>query len=120
MTGLYLIGLAVLALAAPKAAERFLATLASTPVAHVVELSLRLTVGVALLLYAPRMLFPTVFVGFGWVLVATTLSLLLMPWQWHRRFAQWSVPQASRHLLLFAAGSFIGGVILLFATTRGP
>jgi len=120
LAGLYLIGLALLALAAPRAAERFLATLASTAVAHVVELVLRLTVGVALLLYAPRMLFPTVFTAFGWVLVASTLGMLLMPWQWHRRFARWSVPRAVRHLPLFALGSLGGGVLLLLAVARGP
>jgi len=120
LAGLYLVGLAVLALAAPRAAERFLAMHASTAVAHVVELLLRLTVGVALLLYAPRMSFPTVFTAFGWVLVATTLGLLLMPWQLHRRFARWSVPRAVRHLPLLAVGSLGGGVVLLLAVARGP
>ena len=120
LAALYLLVLAVLMLVAPRAVERFLARHASTAVAHVVELVLRLTVGVALLLYAPRMLFAAAFTAVGWVLVASSLVLLLLPWQWHRRFARWSVPRAEQHLPLLAMGAMGAGIVLLFAVVRGP
>jgi hypothetical protein len=119
LAGLYLIALAGVALIAPRSAEGFLTRLATTPFAHFAELSLRLTVGAALILFAPRMLLPEVFSIFGWVLVVTTLGMLVVPWRWHHRFARWSVPHAARHLTLFAVGSFLGGFLLLIAVLLG-
>ena len=120
VAALYLLGLAVLAVAAPKVAARFLASHASTAVAHVVELALRLTVGGALLVYAPRMLFSEGFTIVAWVLITSSLVLLLLPWQWHQRFARSSVPQAVQHLPLLALGAVGAGIALLLAVFRGP
>lgn len=113
LTGFYLIGLAGLLLVSPARGKRFLGGFASSAFTHYFELIIRLIAGVAILLYAPQMLFPDFFVILGWVLVMTTVGLFAVPWQWHRRFAQWGVPHATRHLKLIAIASFvIGGFIL--------
>jgi hypothetical protein len=52
---------------------------------------------------------------FGWVLVGTTLILAFVPWQLHHRFAEWSVPMATRRLPLLGIASIVGGVLLLAA-----
>jgi len=113
LTGLYLIGLALVFLLSPARATRFLGGFASSAFTHYLELVLRLIAGVAVLLYAPQMLFSGFFVIFGWILVVTTVGLFAVPWQWHQRFAQWGVPYATRNLKLVAGVSFVfGGFVL--------
>ena len=55
LAGLYFVGLAAAALAAPARAADFLQGFASSASAHYVELALRLAVGCAFILRAPRM-----------------------------------------------------------------
>lgn len=113
LTGFYLIGLALVVLLSPARATRFLGGFASSAFTHYLELVLRLIAGVAVLLYAPQMLFSSFFVIFGWILVVTTVGLFAVPWQWHQRFAQRGVPYATRNLKLVAGASFVfGGFVL--------
>jgi hypothetical protein len=119
LAGLYLVCLAAVAVIAPRSAERFLTRLGNTPFAHFAELSLRLIVGLALVRYAPNMLLSKVFSTFGWVIIVTTVAMLLLPWRWHQRFAKWSVPQATRHLTWFAIGSLLGGLGIVIAVLFG-
>ncbi len=74
LTGLYLIGFALIMLLSPARAKRFLGGFASSAFTHYLELGLRLIAGVAILLYAPQMLFSNFFVIFGWILVVTTVG----------------------------------------------
>ena len=119
LTGLYLIGFAVGLLLSPARAKGFLGGFASSAFTHYLELVLRLIAGVAILLYAPRMLFPNFFVIFGWILVVTTVGLLAVPWQWHQRFAQWGVPYATRNLKLVAGASFVFGGFVIASLILG-
>jgi hypothetical protein len=119
LTGLYLIGLAVGLFLSPARAARFLAGFASSALTHYLELVLRLTAGGAILLCAPQMLFSDFFVIFGWILVATTVGLFAVPWQWHRRFAQWGVPYATRNLKPVAGASFVFGGFVLASVILG-
>jgi len=119
MTGLYLVGLAVVLLLSPARATRFLSGFASSAFTHRLELVLRLIVGGAILLYAPQMLFSGIFVVFGWVLVVTTIGLFAVPWQWHRRFAQRAVPYATRNSRLVAVASFVFGGFVLASLILG-
>lgn len=80
---------------------------------------LRLIAGVAILLYAPHMLFSNFFVIFGWILVVTTVGLFAVPWQWHQRFAQWGVPYATRNLRLVVGASFVFGGFVIAAVIFG-
>ena len=119
LTGLYLVVLGVAAFVAPDVAARFLLGHAGSAAAHYAELLVRLIVGGALLLTADSMQFPAVFSAIGWVLVATTAGLVLIPWHWHRRFAQRFVPQAVRHLKLVGAASLVFGGSVLCALQFG-
>jgi hypothetical protein len=120
LAGLYLVALAAVALVSPQRAKRFLLSFASSASAHFLELSARLVVGAALVLNAPRMKWAGLFAVFGWVIVVTTIGLLAVPWRWHRRFATWSVPYATRNMWLFAVGSLTAGVLVLLAVACGP
>lgn len=120
LAGVYLVALAAVALVSPERAKRFLASFAGSAPAHFLELFVRLVVGAALVLYAPHMKFAGLFAVSGWVIVVTTIGLLAVPWRWHRRFATWSVPHATRNMWLFALGSLAVGVFVLLSVVLGP
>lgn len=119
VTGLYFCALAAASLLVPAKASRFLLGFASSPRVHYIELSVRLLVGAALLIYAPRMFAPGVFSLFGWLLVITTVCLLLLPWRWHHRFAQQAVPRAISHIKVIGISSLVLGGLILAAVVRG-
>ena len=120
LAGLYLIGLATIAFVSPQRAKVFLASMASSAFAHYLELSVRFVIGAAFVMYAPQMKLANVFLLLGWVIIATTIGLLAVPWRLHHRFASWSVPQATRNMPLFALGSLAGGVFVLLCMLLGP
>ncbi len=118
--GVYCIALAVLSMWRPHPSARFLLGFASSPLKHYAELALRLIVGGAFVLQAPRMALPQLFGIFGWVLLVTTALLLLIPWRWHRAIASRAVPLVIPHMRLFGMASlFLGGAIL-WALMAGP
>jgi len=118
--GLFLVGLGGAALLAPSRASGFLLAFAGSPAKHYAELTVRLVVGGAFVLAAPHAAFSAGFSLFGCVLLGTTAALLLVPWRWHRRFAQRAVPQALRFLPLVGAASLVLGALVLWAVWRGP
>lgn len=116
-SGLYLVGLAAALVTVPSRAERFLEAFASSVRTHYAEQALRLSAGVAFMVHGPRMRFPELFTAFGWILTLTSGMLLLVPWRWHRRYAEWAVPLAIRHRALFALGAASLGVLVLYAAS---
>lgn len=119
LAAVYLLALGAASLAVPAQASRFLLRFATTRTAHFTELLLRIVVGAALVVAAPRLLFPDAFDLFGWVLIVTTTCLVLIPWQWHRRFAQHAVPRAVRYIGLVGVVSLAFGGFVLVAVLRG-
>lgn len=119
LAGVYLFALGLASLLVPERASQFLLGFASSLTVHLIELFLRFVVGAALVLYAPRMFLSGVFSLFGWVLLVTTVCLLLIPWRWHRRFAQQAVPRATRHIALVGLASLAIGGFILAAVARG-
>lgn len=115
---LYLAGLGVAMLARPASASRFLMGHASSAPLHYLEVCARIGVGLAFLQNAPEMLLPGLFRILGWVLVGTSAMLLLVPWHWHRRVAERSVPQALRFTPLLGVVSFLMGTAVLLAALR--
>ena len=119
LIALYFIALGTASLIAPTFAKRFLLGFAESALVHYIELLVRLVVGVAFLINAPRMLFADGFNVFGWLLVVTSAALLLVPWQWHHRIASKSVPQALRYLTFIGLCSLAFGGFIIVATARG-
>jgi hypothetical protein len=119
LTGFYLIGLAIMSLVVPAQASSFLLGFAGSAFTHYLELLLRMIVGGAFLQCAPDLLFPDIFALFGWVLIATTACLFVVPWQSHRRFAQRAVPHAIRQLKLVAVASLLFGGFVLASVIGG-
>jgi hypothetical protein len=119
LTGLFLLGLGATALLAPAHARRFLLGFAGTPGKHCLELALRVAIGAAFVLAAPRLPMAGGFTGFGWVLIGTSLALAFVPWRWHNAFAQRNVPQALRFLPLLGVVSVGVGLGVLWAVGSG-
>lgn len=119
LAGLYLAALGVAALLAPARAGRFLLGFADSAPKHYLELALRLAVGGAMLVHAPRSVHPGAFEVAGWGLVGTTAVLSLLPWRWHHRFARAAVPRAMRRLPLVGLASLLLGALVLAAVAAG-
>lgn len=119
VAGFYLVVLGGAAFVAPSLARRFLLGFAATPTRHYAEMAARLCLGAAFVIAAPALAFSGPFRLFGWVLLATTLVLVLVPWRWHDRFARRVVPEALRFLPLLAVCSASLGALVLWAAWRG-
>ncbi len=120
IVGVYFVVLGVAALFAPEMAKRFLLGFANSPRKHYGEMLARLIIGGAFLILAPRLPFSALFSVFAWLLIVTTACLLLVPWQWHQRFAQRTVPQAIRHITLIGLCALLLGGSILVAIVHGP
>ena len=114
----FLISLAVVIVARPSAAERFLMSFASSAPAHYTEQALRLLVGWAIVNCAGSMWYPNLFSVFGWLVVVTTIGLLLIPWQWHHKLATLVMPSVIRRMRLFALGAAGLGAFVLYSLSR--
>jgi hypothetical protein len=112
--GLFLIGLSCIVVAKPALAERFFMSFASSARAHYIEQVLRLLLGASLVVLAPAMWQASIFRVIGWAIVIGAVGLMLMPWRWHHRFAQWVLPTVVRHMRLYAVGLFAFGVLLVY------
>jgi hypothetical protein len=120
VAGAYLAALGVGALVVPARAARFLLGFASTQSLHFVEILSRVLVGASLIVAAPSLSPAQPFVLLGWLLIGTSTLMLLVPWQWHRRFAISTVPVVSRYIGVVGVASLVGGVLVLVAVFRGP
>ena len=116
--GLCLIGMAVVIAIKPVLAERFLKSFASSARAHYTEQAARLIAGAAIVVFAPSMWYSELFKYFGWLIIVTSVGLLLIPWQWHQRFGKWAIPLVIRHLKLYALGTSALGALILCGVSR--
>jgi hypothetical protein len=119
MAGLCLMVLAVVALARPLLARRFLLGFAQTASAHYTEMAARVLVGVALVIASPRMLFSQAFFWFGVALVVSSALLLCLPWTWHRSMGERVLPRLVRFLAIVGTVSLLLGGLLVAATVVG-
>lgn len=115
---LFLLALGGFSLLAPAKAKAFLLGFAKSAFTHYLEMVLRLAVGGSIVYQAPYLNYSTAFTIFGWMMVGTTAILILLPWKWHRRFAEKSVPQALKYLPVVGIVSLVLGAILLISLLR--
>ena len=116
LTGAFLLALGAATFVTPQRAAAFLGGFARSARAHYLELLVRMLVGAAFVVGAVETKFATLLHGFGWVVLATTCALLVLPWRWHSRFAAWSVPLAVRRLPLLGGISMVAGGFVMYAS----
>lgn len=119
VSGIWLIGLALIAFVKPEVVKGFFGKFASSAFAHFLEMFVRLVVGAAFVIYASQMKFPVVFTAFGWLLIATTAVLLFVPWRLHRRFADKSLPIVHKWMTGFGVVSLFGGGFIIYSFIFG-
>ena len=115
---IFLIGLAIVIVIKPQRAEQFLSSYASSARAHYTEQIARFIVGIAIVVLAPSMWYSNLFNLFGWILIVTTIGLLLIPWTWHYKFGEWAIPLALRYMKIYSLGSFVLGIFILYGLSR--
>ncbi len=116
--GLCLIGFALVVAVKRQLAEKFLRLFASSVKSHYTEQILRLIVGTAILIFSPSMWYSDLFRIFGWIIVITTVGLLVMPWRWHQRFAEKVIPLVIRFIAMYGVASFVLGAFILYSASR--
>lgn len=117
--GLFLIGLAWVVFVKPAIAERFFTSFASSARAHYTEQAFRLLIGGSMVVLSPTMWQADLFRIVGWIIVVTSVGLLLIPWRWHHWFGQWAIPLVVRHMGLYAVGLSAFGALLLLGVFYG-
>lgn len=115
---IFLIGLAIVIFIKPNRAEYFLSSFASSARTHYTEQAARLIVGIAIVVLAPSMWYSNLFTVFGWILIVTSIGLMLIPWQWHHKYGEWAIPLALRFMKVFAFGAFLLGAFVLYGLSR--
>ena len=116
--GIFLLGLAIIIVIKPGRAERFLGSYANSARAHYTEQVGRLVVGIALVTLAPSMWYTNLISILGWLLVVTTLGLLLIPWQWHHKFGEVVIPLTLKYMKFYALGALLLGIFVLYSLSR--
>ena len=113
-----LIGVAVLVFGKPAVAERFFRGFASSAGTHFSEQIFRVVFGGALVIYSSAMWQTAVFRLIGWLLVVSSVLLMLLPWQWHHRFGQKIMPRFMQYMWLYGIGSLAFGAVILYAVFK--
>ncbi|WKZ36676.1 MAG: hypothetical protein QY332_01880 [Anaerolineales bacterium] len=115
---IFLIGLAIMIVIKPRRAEQFLGSYASSARAHYIEQIARLIVGTAMVVLAPFMWYSNLFNLFGWILIVTTIGLLLTPWQWHHKLGERVIPLTLQYMKFYALGAFLLGILVIYSLSR--
>lgn len=117
--GIYLAVVGVGCFVRPQTAAKFLLGFARSAFLHYLELAIRVLVGASLVHKASVLPYPPISNVFGWVLIVTSVVMFVVPWRWHRQFAQQAVPYALRYINLLGVSSIALGVALVAAVVWG-
>lgn len=118
LTGIYFLLLGTACIFAPAIAKHFLLGFAGSAFKHYLEMTLRMVVGIAMVIQAPYLLYSTAFTVFGWILIGTTTVLFVIPWTWHQRFAEKVLPRVAASLPLMGIFSILMGSSIMFCLVR--
>jgi len=116
--GVYLILLLIMVIYKKEKAINFFSSFASSPKAHYLEQSLRMIAGIAVLLYSQKMLYPSIFKYFGWLLIGVSILLFLTPWKLHNKYGEWAIPLTIKYILLYGILAFALGTFIVFCVIK--
>ncbi len=116
--GVYLVALGLILIFAREIGSRFLLGFATSAFTHYLEISLRIVAGAALVLASPKMLFGQFFWAFGWILVISSLVMAVIPWRWHRHFAEKAVPPMVKYPAFVAIVSIMHGGFVIYSLLK--
>ena len=115
--GVYIILIGFLMLIKPKVARSTLRKAASTNFINYAEITIRLMIGIALIIYADFSKFPEGFNVFGWFLAITSLILYVVPRHMHHAFSMKSadILRPIYFQLVSPFAFLFGGLIIYYA-----
>ena len=116
IVGLWLMGLSLFMLAAPRRALTALAAMGGSRTVHFGEMALRAAAGAGLVLAAAASRFPLAIAVVGWFLIASAAVLTMLPRRWHAAYSTWwsqRIPVTAVRLI--APLSLIAGGLLVWA-----
>lgn len=114
LTGLALIVFFGLTLVAKDKAISFMQGFASSPLTHFFEQILRIIVGAALVAHSPKVAFELFFNVLGWLMILSSVGLILIPWRWHKKFADLVIPTVIQYIYVYATCCLLLGLFFLF------
>ena len=112
--GLYLISLSIIAFWNKKIAVNYFSSFASSARAHYLEQILRLIVGMSMLSFSKSMLYARFFEMFAWIIILSTVLLMLIPWTWHNKLGKRVIPLTIQNLKFYAVSASIFGIFILY------
>ena len=117
--GLYLISLLGITIFNKAIAVSYFSSFASSARAHYLEQVLRLIVGLAMLSFSKSMLYAQFFQLFAWIIIISTIVLILIPWTWHNKLGKRVIPLTIKNLKFYAVSASVFGVFILYCVV-GP
>ena len=117
MFGIFIILVGFLMLFRPKKARELLRKFASTKIINYSEITIRLIVGIALVLYSDLCKFPEICKILGWFMVVTALILYCVPRKLHHKFSTRSADIIKPIYFRFISPlAFIFGGLIIYNT----
>lgn len=112
--GVFIILVGFLMLFAPKKARAILRKAGSTNFINYAEITIRLIPAIAMILYADFSKLPIAFKIFGWIMVATSVILYIVPRKTHHRFSMKSADRLKPiyFQLISPFAMLLGGLII--------
>ena len=113
--GLFIVLVGFLMLFNPKKSRMVLAKFASTNLINYTEITLRLIVGLALVVVADICKSPVTFKTLGWFMIITAIILYCVPRKLHHRFSQKSADVLKpRYFRLISPFAFLFGGLIIY------
>ena len=113
--GAFIIFVGFIMLFAPKKARATLRKAGSTNFINYMEITIRLIIAVALILYADFCKFPEAFIIFGWFMLITSLILYIVPRKTHHNFSLKSAEILKPiYFQLISPFAFLFGGLIIF------
>ncbi len=115
--GLFIIASGLLMLLKPIKAQELLRKFASTNFINYAEITIRLIVGIALILYSDFCKSPEIFKILGWFMLITALILYCVPRKLHHKFAMRSADIIKPvHFRIISPFAFLFGSLIIYNT----
>jgi len=113
--GLIVVVMAGVLVLRPKDLTEFLLRHAADVWLHVLAAAMRITIGVALLLYAPHSRFPLTLQVLGWIALVAGVIIALIPPAKFRQLITWAFERFGSYTRMAAVAGLIFGVFIIYA-----
>lgn len=71
-----------------------------------------------MLSFSKSMLYTQFFELFAWIIIISTIVLIVIPWRWHNRLGKSVIPLTIKNLKFYAISASIFGVFILYCVIR--